>query len=145
MPMATFGWLSRMLLMWLSLAGFSIGVAPSRGAEVSHEQARSAMHRAVAFFREQAASEGGGYVYRVTADLSQREGESKVGTSTAWLEPPGTPAVGMAYLTAYRLTGDSVLRDAAVETAVSNCPTDGWRGFTNSGRTGHCTSRRITS
>lgn len=83
---------------------------------VSHEEALEAMHRAVTFFRNHAACEGGGYVYRVTADLDQREGESKTGPSTAWLEPPGTPAVGMAYLDAYRTTGDRLLLDAALET-----------------------------
>src|SRR5690606_8405942 len=54
---------------------------------------------------------------RVSADLQLREGEGAVGPTTAWIEPPATPAVGMAYLRAFRLTGDPLLRDAALETA----------------------------
>ena len=71
-----------------------------------------AMHRAIDFFRTEVSTHGG-YVFRVSADLSQREGEVKVGDSTAWIEPPATPAVGQAYLDAYTLTGDSVSIAAA--------------------------------
>lgn len=82
---------------------------------LTREEAVSALHRAVAFFREH-ASAGGGYVYALSADLTRREGEGAVGPTTAWIEPPGTSAVGMAYLEAYQLTGDAELLDAAVET-----------------------------
>lgn len=83
---------------------------------ITHEQAVAAMHRAVTFFRENCSSEGG-YVFRVSADLEKREGEGRVGSTSAWIQPPGTPAVGMAYLEAYRLTGDPLLKEAAIETA----------------------------
>lgn len=75
-----------------------------------------AMHLAVDFFRTH-ASASGGYVYQLSEDLTKREGEGKVGNTTAWIQPPGTPAVGMAYLDAYRLCKDPVLLDAAKETA----------------------------
>lgn len=78
--------------------------------------ATDAMHRAIDFFQAEVSSHGG-YVFRVSADLSLREGEEKVGNSTAWIEPPATPAVGQAYLDAYTLTGDSVALAAAKETA----------------------------
>ena len=45
------------------------------------------------------------------------EGEGKAGPTKAWVQPPGTPNVGMAYLTAFQLTGDPVLLEAARETA----------------------------
>lgn len=77
-----------------------------------------AMHRAVHFFRAE-ASAGGGYVFQLSADLSKREGEGRVGKSTAWIEPPATPAVGMAYLDSYRSCGDALLLDAAKEVAVA--------------------------
>lgn len=89
-------------------------VAPA--APPTHEEATAAMHRAVAFFRTHCSAEGG-YVYRLSADLSLREGEGAVGSTTAWIQPPGTPAVGMAYLDAYLLTGDPILLEAALETA----------------------------
>src|SRR6056297_3256244 len=111
------------VLPLLIVAAAAVGnpLASSADADdhVPYEEAREAMHRAVTFFRNHAACEGGGYVYRVTADLSQREGESKTGPSTAWLEPPGTPAVGMAYLDAYRTSGDRLLLDAALETGTA--------------------------
>ena len=65
------------------------------------QQARTAMHKAVKFFRQRASAEGG-YVYQLSADLSKREGEGRVSDTIAWVEPPGTPAVGSAYLEAYR-------------------------------------------
>ena len=83
----------------------------------SRDDAVGAMHRAVRFFREHASAGKGGYVYALSSDLTKREGEGVVGVTTAWIEPPGTPNVGMAYLQAYRHTDDPILLDAAVETA----------------------------
>ena len=57
--------------------------------------AMDAMRRAIDFFRTEVSTHGG-YVFRVSSDLSLREGEEKVGDSTAWIEPPATPAVGQA-------------------------------------------------
>lgn len=91
--------------------------APHGLAQVpTQEQATGAMHRAVTFFREK-CSAGGGYIYKLSADLTKREGEGKVGPTTAWIQPPGTPSVGMAYLEAWQLTGDAMLKAAALETA----------------------------
>jgi hypothetical protein len=80
------------------------------------EAARSAILKSVEFFRTQVAVEGG-YVFRVSGDLKLREGEEKVGPKTVWIEPPATPAVGMAYLEAYRASGEKELLKAAAETA----------------------------
>jgi len=87
-------------------------------AEPTREEVSTAMHRAVSFFREH-ASAGGGYIYQLSADLAKREGEGRVGKSTAWIEPPSTPSVGMAYLKAYRQCGDPLLLDAAKDTATA--------------------------
>ncbi len=115
--------LPKMLKRWLTgvLLMAGLGIAPlslpaASAAELTTEAATEAMHRAVRFFRTH-CSAGGGYVYRVSADGRHRQGEVAVGATTAWLEPPGTPAVGMAYLNAYRLTRDPVLLEAAKETA----------------------------
>ena len=72
------------------------------------------MRRAVSFFRSHVGYRGA-YVYRVSSDLKLREGERKAGPKTGWLEPPGTPAVGMAYLESYQLCRDPSLLDAARE------------------------------
>ncbi|EMI16104.1 polysaccharide lyase family protein 10 [Rhodopirellula maiorica SM1] len=58
-------------------------------------------------------------MFRISEDLAQREGEGKVGATTAWIEPPATPSVGDAYLNAYQLTSDPILLDAAKETAAA--------------------------
>lgn len=89
---------------------------PDSAAAQDADQVREAMHRAVQFFRSQASTQGG-YVFQWSEDLSKREGEGKVGESTVWIEPPGTPAVGLAFLDAYRTCHDPLLLEAAKETA----------------------------
>jgi PelA/Pel-15E family pectate lyase len=79
-------------------------------------EARRALKQSAAFFRENAASHGG-YVYYVSLDLQQRWGEGKVGRDTIFVQPPGTPTVGMAFLRAYEATGDRFYLDAAREAA----------------------------
>ncbi len=80
------------------------------------DEARVALRRAVAFFHGQVAAHGG-YVYQYSDDLSKREGEGRTGPDTVWVQPPGTPAVGMAYLQAYQLTKESALLAAARDAA----------------------------
>src|SRR5262245_15736742 len=82
------------------------------------EEADRALRRAVEFYRDRVAAHGG-YVYRYSADLKLREGEGKTGPDTVWVEPPGTPAVGMAYLEAYERTGQEYLLDAT--RAAADC------------------------
>lgn len=79
-------------------------------------EAEQQSRRAAAFFREQVAVEGG-YLWRYSANLARREGEGKATDTMAWVQPPGTPAVGMAFLNAYKQTGDRYYLEAAVETA----------------------------
>src|SRR5256885_560820 len=79
-------------------------------------EATQALKRSVTFFREQVSAEGG-YLWRYSEDLSLREGEDKATATMAWLQPPGTPAVGEAYLHAYERTKEQFLLDAAIHTA----------------------------
>jgi hypothetical protein len=74
--------------------------------------ASDALRKAVDFYVRQVAVHGG-YVYRYSADLKKREGEGKTGPDTVWVQPPGTPAVGMAYVDAFEATGEAYLLDAA--------------------------------
>jgi hypothetical protein len=80
------------------------------------EQALQALQRATQFFHNEVAVSGG-YVWRYSDDLSRREGEGKVGPTTAWVQPPGTPSIGEAYLAAWRATGDRQYLEAARQTA----------------------------
>ncbi len=94
-----------------------ISVAPTLGQQVpTREQALDAMRRAATFFKDQVAVEGG-YVWRYSDDLARREGEGKVGLTTVWIQPPATPSVGEAFVTAYELTGDPTCLEAAKQTA----------------------------
>jgi PelA/Pel-15E family pectate lyase len=75
-------------------------------------EASDAMRRATKFFTGEVSTEGG-YLYAYSADLVRREGERKASATTVWVQPPGTPAVGMAFLKAYEATGDAFYLQAA--------------------------------
>lgn len=98
-----------LLFVWLWGA---TGLAEAMAADDLSQQASKALHRAVGFFHGEVASHGG-YVYRYSDDLTKREGEGKTGPDTVWVQPPGTPSVGMAFLEAYELVGDEALLKAA--------------------------------
>ena len=72
----------------------------------------AAMKKASVFYREQVAAHGG-YVYHYSMDLSQRWGEGQATQNQIWVQPPGTPTVGLAYLKAYEATNDTFYLDAA--------------------------------
>lgn len=76
------------------------------------QAAEKAFHKAVAFFHGKVAKHGG-YVYLYSHDLAKSEGEGKTGPDTIWVQPPGTPAVGSAFVEAYRRTGDPACLAAA--------------------------------
>ena len=80
------------------------------------QEATAAMRRAAEFYRGQVASHGG-YVYYYSPDLSRRWGEGEATPDQIWVQPPGTPTVGLAYLEAYAATKDDFYREAARETA----------------------------
>lgn len=81
-------------------------------------EARQALARSANYFRTKVASRGG-YVYYVSADLKDRWGEGKADEHTIFVQPPGTPTVGEAYLGAFAATGDRQFLDAARETAAA--------------------------
>ncbi len=80
------------------------------------ERAAEALRKAVAFFRSEVAVQGG-YLWRCSEDLSKREGEERATDTMAWVQPPGTPTIGLAYLAAHEATGEAVYLEAARETA----------------------------
>jgi len=59
----------------------------------------------------------GGYVWRYSNDLTLREGEGVVDESTIWIQPPGTPSVGEAFVRLFEATGDPLFREAALASA----------------------------
>lgn len=106
-------------LMPLSLAG-----APLRDEVVA------TLKRAGTYFAESVAVEGG-YVYYYSPDLSKRLGEGVATRSEIWVQPPGTPAVGEAFLSAYAATSDAFYLSAALKAGEAlvygQLESGGWR------------------
>src|SRR5687768_3414532 len=73
--------------------------------DLIREQAHSALKKAATYYHANVASHGG-YVYYYSVDLQQRWGEGVATRDQIFVQPPGTPAVGMAYLKAFRATDD---------------------------------------
>lgn len=82
------------------------------------KQSIAAMRKAAEYYRDAVASHGG-YVYHYSLDLSQRWGEGVATTDQIWVQPPGTPTVGMAYLRAFEATDDRFYLDAATDAAMA--------------------------
>jgi len=88
-------------------------IAPSgRADDALRAKAGASMKKAVAYFVDKVSCEGG-YLWVYSEDLSQRAGENKSPASQVEAQPPGTPAVGLALLDAYRHSGEACLLDAA--------------------------------
>ena len=114
-PLVTCTTCLRLLLILLCVA--CVDRPPARSAEPDlRDDALRVMKSAAAFYRQKVASHGG-YVYLYSEDLKQRWGEGKADAETIIVQPPGTPAVGMAYLKAHAATGDKFYLEAARETA----------------------------
>ena len=112
----------RTLLKSLSLPflGSSLNADFLTNADVSSVTEK--LRQAVVFFATKTARHGG-YVYQYSADLSKSEGEGVTGPDTVWVQPPGTPAVGLAMLRIYQRSG---LKEAlAAATATGECLTKG--------------------
>ncbi|MFP4056406.1 MAG: pectate lyase [Candidatus Brocadiia bacterium] len=98
-----------------------LGAAVASGGEPPlEERALAAMKKATRFFTEEVATHGG-YLWRYSEDLELRWGEGKATDTQVWVQPPGTPAVALAYVRAYQATGDPQFLDAALAAAHALC------------------------
>lgn len=110
------------ILAYLFQCGISIclifltGSCSTSSENALAQEALEAMHKATEYFRTEVAVNGG-FLYRYKTDFSMREGEEIASPTTIWLEPPGTPAVGMAFLEAYKATGDTLFLNGAISAA----------------------------
>jgi len=80
------------------------------------QEAQATLEKAAAYYRTKVATRGG-YVYHYTLDFKVRWGEGLASENQIWVQPPATPTVGMAYLAAWKATGDQVHLDAATAAA----------------------------
>lgn len=85
-------------------------------ADDLRQQAERSLQRGVEFLRKEVAVEGT-YLWQYSEDLSKREGEGVATATQGWVQPPGTPAVGLAFLAAWRATSNAYYLEAARETA----------------------------
>ncbi len=118
------------------LATFATGLAcvtswfaVASAAEPTRAETLTSMRKAAGFYRERVANQGG-YVYHYSLDLQQRWGEGIATADQIWVQPPGTPTVGLAMLTAYRATRDPFYLEAAQAAAEAlawgQLSTGGW-------------------
>ena len=93
----------------------SAGLAPEQATLT--KQILECMEKSTAFFRS--ISTNGGYGGKYSIVLDTRYGEALHNIAKAkeiWIQPPGTPSVGMALLRAYQITRDESYLSAARET-----------------------------
>jgi hypothetical protein len=105
-----------MKLLWLLLGAILLTTEARAAESLLRAQAMTALQRAVQYFRTQVAVQGT-YLWQYSEDLSQREGETKATATQAWVQPPGTPAVGLGFLDAWQATSNAYFLEAARETA----------------------------
>lgn len=106
------------------------GVPTAQGGQA--DEALQAAKSATRFMTDSVSTHGG-YLWRYSADLSQREGEGVVKTETVWVQPPGTPAVGATFVRLYQATEDQQFLDAALATAealrLGQMRSGGWQAL----------------
>lgn len=92
-------------------------------------EAIETLKKAATYYRNEVARRGG-YVYYTSLDLRNRWGEGEVDAETIFVQPPGTPTVGMAFLSTYAATEDSfyleVAREAAMALVHGQLESGGW-------------------
>lgn len=111
--------LMREFLSALSCVVVASASSMSAGAETGlPHKAAEALQRATRYFVSEVATEGG-YLWWYSEDLKERAGEGKATETQIWVQPPGTPSVGFAFLRAFRVTADDLYLDAAKGVAAA--------------------------
>ncbi len=113
---------------WVSVVALAMTGGAVRAAEPLASEARATMEKAASYMRSIATE--GGYLWRYSPDLKERAGENAATATQIWVQPPGTPTVGMAFLHAYEATKDVRYLDAAKAAAdalaVGQLESGGW-------------------
>ncbi len=98
----------------LLLLAFALPVS-ALAADSLADEARTALARATAAMR--AIATEGGYLWRYSPHLTERAGENPATATQIWVQTPGTPAMGLAFLRAHGTTGDALSLEAAKDAA----------------------------
>ncbi len=93
----------------------SIHAQNEQGLSALATGAERSLEKGIAFIQSLAIE--GGYVYHYSMDGKEKWGEGKTDDRTIEVQPPGTPAVGMSFLRAYRITKNKNFLIAAEEAA----------------------------
>ena len=104
----------QMLLLTLGIVCFDSQTVRGQQNDPASQsrEVLQAMQRATEFMTSHVAVHGG-YVYKVTLDLKHRKGEGNATSTEIWVQPPGTPEVGSAFLDAWEATHETQFLDAA--------------------------------
>lgn len=106
--------------MTLCLFGLCSSMTSADEPQSVRADAKKVLQRAGQYYAEHVATHGG-YVYFYSLDLKQRWGEGLATADQIWIQPPGTPTVGLAFVRAYEATGDHVFLKAARNAAIAVC------------------------
>ena len=110
-------WFGKIVCCLCGVLMLSAASAAAQAPEV--DTVRTAMRQATEYLRSIAEPGAGGYLWRYETDLSLVAGEVQATRTQIWIQPPGTPSVGQAFLTAYAATGDEIHREAAIDAAFA--------------------------
>jgi hypothetical protein len=100
-----------MRAIYLTLASVLISSLGFAADATLVAEARTTLEKATAYMRS--ISTEGGYLWKYSLDLTERAGEVKATASQVWVQPPGTPSMGMAFLRLHEATKDARYLDAA--------------------------------
>ena len=104
--------MNRLLLVrFVTLAALQCNAVNADDAQL-RRQAAETLRKATDFFTSEVSTEGG-YLWLYSEDLTTREGEGRATDTLVWVQPPGTPTIGMAFLNAYHDTHDKHYLEAA--------------------------------
>lgn len=106
------------LSICLSCFSAELRLAAADDSAALREQATNALKQAATFYHQKVARHGG-YVYFYSVDLKRRLGEGVASDDQIWVQPPGTPTVALAFLSAFDATGDRAYLDAATDAAIA--------------------------
>ncbi|MDA2925615.1 pectate lyase [Acidobacteria bacterium AH-259-G07] len=114
------------------MAVFVVHSALATWAAPTRKEVLAAMKTATDFMMNTVSTRGG-FVQKYSLDLKEKYGELKARDSMIWVEPPGTPTVGLMLIEAHRTTNDAQYLEYADRVAGAliwgQLPSGGWHYF----------------